>query len=116
MCGARHLSGNSCQRLALQIGVIAVTCDVAFVFGSEAVVTLANSDLGRNPERAPQTGITKVGELRLSAKLARLMRRQVETAELQELAMVAERRKSPASARMVIAIIGPMPRICRKRR
>ena len=116
MCSARHLGGDSSQRLTLQIGIVTIACNVALVLGSETVVALANGDLCRDPERTPKTRVAELGELRLAAELARLVGRQVEATELQELAVMRKRRKSPASARMVIAMIGPMPGICRRRR
>jgi hypothetical protein len=54
---ARHLGGNGCERVALEIGVIAISRDIALVFGAKTIVALANGNLGGNPESAPQAGI-----------------------------------------------------------
>ena len=90
MCSARHLGGDSSQRLTLQIGIVTIACNVALVLGSETVVALANGDLCRDPERTPKTRVAELGELRLAAELARLVGRQVEATELQELAVMTE--------------------------
>ena len=34
---ARHLGGNGSERLSLEIGVIAIAGDVAFIFGSKTI-------------------------------------------------------------------------------
>jgi hypothetical protein len=34
-CSARHLGGDSSQRLTLQIGIVTIACNVALVLGSE---------------------------------------------------------------------------------
>jgi hypothetical protein len=78
------------QRLALKICIVPITSNVALIFGSEAVITLANGDLRRNPESASKARVPELGELRPTAKLARLMGRQIEATELQELAMMTE--------------------------
>jgi hypothetical protein len=49
MSGARHLGGNGSDRLSLEIGVIAVAGDVAFIFGPEAVIALPDGDLRGDP-------------------------------------------------------------------
>jgi hypothetical protein len=53
MCSARHLGGDSSQRLTLQIGIVTIACNVALVLGSETVVALANGDLRPGPDRLP---------------------------------------------------------------
>ena len=53
MCGARHLGGNRCQRLALEIGIVAITDDIALILNSKAVVALTDGDLRGNPECGP---------------------------------------------------------------
>ena len=62
---ARHLGGNGCQRLALEIGIVAISGDVALELGSEAVVALTDGDLGGDPEGAAQPGIAELRKLRL---------------------------------------------------
>ena len=52
MDGARHLGGNGSQRLALEIGVVAIPGNVALVFGSEAIVTLPDGHVGGHPKGA----------------------------------------------------------------
>ena len=90
MRGARHLGGNGSQRLALEIGVVAIPGDVALVLGSEAVIALADGDLGGNPEGASQSSIAELRQPGLTAKLAGLVGGEIEAAELQELAMMTE--------------------------
>ena len=90
---ARHLGGNGCERLALEIGVVAIPRDIALVLGAKAIVALANGNLGGNPESTPQTGIAILRELCLTSELARLMGRQIEAAELEKLAMVTKAAK-----------------------
>jgi hypothetical protein len=46
---ARHLGGNSGHRLAAQIGIVAISSDVAFELVPEAVLTLADGNLPGNP-------------------------------------------------------------------
>ncbi len=82
MRAARHLGANCCQRLALQIGIVTISCDIALILGTEAVVALSDGDLGGDPKDAPKTCIAELRELRLAAKLARLIGRQIEPAEL----------------------------------
>ncbi len=60
MRSARHLGGNGCERLALEIGIVAISRDVALVFGSKAVVGLADSNLGGDPEGAAQSSIAEL--------------------------------------------------------
>jgi hypothetical protein len=90
MRSTRHLGGDSCQCLALEIGIVAILCDIALIFGSKAVITMTNGNLRGNPEGTSQAGIAKLGELRLASKLARLVGRKIKAAELEELAMVME--------------------------
>ena len=89
--------------------------DIAFILVPETVLALADRDLASHPEGAPQTGIAELGDLGLATELAGLLRRQIEAAELQELALMAKRCKSPASANAVRALIGPIPGIVFKR-
>ena len=90
MRGARHLGGNGGERFALEIGVVVIASDGALVFGPEAVVALADRDLRRHPKGAAQPSIAELGQFRLRSELAGLMGREIEAAELQELAMMAE--------------------------
>lgn len=46
MRGARRLGGNGSERLAFKIGAVAISGDVTLVFGPEAVVALADRNLG----------------------------------------------------------------------
>ena len=82
MDGARHLGGNGSQRLALEIGVIAIPGDVTLVFGSEAVVALPDGHLGGHPEGASQPGIAELRKHGATAELPGLMRREIKAAEL----------------------------------
>lgn len=77
MSCARHLGGNGCQRLAPEIGIIAILGDVALELGSEAVVALADRHLGCHPECTPQPRIAELRQLRLPPELPRLMGGQV---------------------------------------
>ena len=69
MCSARHLGGNGCQRLALEIGIVAITSNVALILGFEAVITLANGDLSRNPERACKDKLRRLPSCRWPFRL-----------------------------------------------
>ncbi len=48
----RHLGGNCCERFALEIWIVSISSDIALVFISEAIVTLADRDLAGDPERS----------------------------------------------------------------
>ncbi len=65
---ARHLGGNGCERFALEIGVVPIFRDIAFVFFSKAVLLLADGDLGGHPERAAQFCVSELRELSLSTE------------------------------------------------
>ena len=90
MNGARHLGGNGSQRLALEIGVVAILGDVALVLGSEAVVALPDGHVGGHPEGASQPSVAELGKHGATAELPRLMRGKIEAAKLQKLAMMSE--------------------------
>ena len=90
MNGARHLGGNGSQRLALEIGVVAIPGNVTLVFGPEAIVALADGDVGGHPEGASQSRVAKLRKHGATAELSGLVGGEIETAELKELAMVTE--------------------------
>src|SRR6056297_3658761 len=75
MRGAGHLCGDRRERLAAKIGVVPVPRDVALELGSEAVVALADRDLPGHPQRAAQSCVAELGELRLAAELTGLLGR-----------------------------------------
>jgi hypothetical protein len=84
---AGDLGGDSCERLALEVGVVPISGDIAFILVPEAVLALPDGDLASQPEGPTQSGVTELGDLGLAAELAGLLRRQIEAAELQELAV-----------------------------
>ena len=88
MGGARHLGGDRGERLALEMGIGVIASDVAFVLVAEAILALPDGDLASHPECAPEPGVAILRQFRLAAEDARLLGRQVEPAELQELAVV----------------------------
>jgi len=90
MYRARHLGGNGSQRLALEIGVVAIPGNVALVFGSEAVVALPDGHVGGHPKGASQPSVAELGKHGATAELPRLMRGEIEAAKLQELPMMSE--------------------------
>jgi hypothetical protein len=97
MNGARHLEGDGGQRLALGIGVVRISGDVGLVLSSEAVIALPDGHVGGLPESASQPGIAEFGNHGATAELSGLSGK-IETAELQELAMVAKGAQVTASA------------------
>jgi hypothetical protein len=92
MSNTRHLGGDSCQRFAAEILIIAIPRNVALELISETVVFLTDGNLSGHPEGAPQTRIAVFGKLRPTAKLPRLMRGEIKTAIFEELAVM---RKAP---------------------
>jgi hypothetical protein len=68
--GARHFCGDCGERLASQIGIVAIPGDVTLELGAKAVVALADGDLRRNPEGPAQPGIAEFGQPGLAAELA----------------------------------------------
>jgi hypothetical protein len=90
MNDASHLGGNCGQRLSAQIRTVAVSGNVALEFVAETIFALTNGDLSGNPQAAPQACVSKLRKARLSAILTRLLGREVKTAELEELPVMAE--------------------------
>jgi hypothetical protein len=86
----RHLGGERGHRLATAIGIIGVTGNIAAELIAEAVVGLPSGDLRRHPERPAQPGIAVLRQFGPAAECAGLAGGEVEAAELQELAMMAE--------------------------
>ena len=86
----RHLGGKRGHRLATAIGIVHVTGNIATKLVAEAVVTLARGDLRCHPERSAQPGIAVLRQLGPTAERAGLAGSEVEAAELQELAVMAE--------------------------
>ena len=89
MNSARHLGGNGYQRLALEIGVVTVPGDVALILGPEAVSRCLIASRAAI-QKARLSRVAELGKLGAAAKLPGLMRGEIQTAELEELAMVAE--------------------------
>jgi len=87
---ARHLGGDGRERLATEIGTGLIPRDVTLERIAEAVVSLAAGNLPRDLEGSPQAGVSELREAGLAAEPARLMSREIEPAELQELSMVRE--------------------------
>ena len=90
MGDARHLGGDCGERLAPEMLVLGILGDVSAIMFPECVVALPDRDLGRQPEGAPQSGVAELGQLGLAAEGAGLMGREIEPAELEELAMMAK--------------------------
>jgi len=86
----RHLGGNGSERLAPEIGIVAILCDVALEFVTEAILLLPYRNLAGDPERAAQAGITVLRQSGLAPILTGLLCREIKPAELQKLAMMAE--------------------------
>jgi hypothetical protein len=59
MRGARHLRGNGGDCFSLEISVVAIAGDVAFIFGSETVISLPNGYLSGDPKGSAQTSVAK---------------------------------------------------------
>jgi len=87
---ASHLGGNCGQRLSAEIRTVAVFGNVALELVAETILALTNGDLSGNPQAAPQTRVSELRKPGLSAILTRLLGREVKTAELQELPVMAE--------------------------
>ena len=86
----RHLGGERGHRLATAISIVRVTGNIAAELVAKAVVALARGDLRRHPERSAQPGIAVLRQLGPTAEGAGLAGSEVEAAELQELAVMAE--------------------------
>ena len=109
MRGARHLGGNSCIGFTPEMRVIPIFGNIAFKLVPETVGRAHDRNLPGHPEGASQSRITVFGKFRLPPEGARLMSGKVHPAKLQKLSVMANRRKSPASARIVRALMGPIP-------
>ena len=92
---ARHLGGDRGQRLAPRVGIVPVAGDVALELVAEAVLSQPGGDLARQPEGAPQPGVATLRQPALAAEGAGPLGREVEPAELQELAVVPEAPQVP---------------------
>ena len=66
----RHLGGNSGHRLAAQIGIVAISRDVAFELVPESVLALTDGDLSGEPQGAAQSRIAELGKAGLASILA----------------------------------------------
>lgn len=86
MGDARHLGGDGGDRLAAEVLVVGILGDVA----AEGVLALPDRHLGGEPEGSSQASVAELRQPRLAAEHAGLVRRKIEPAELQELAMVIE--------------------------
>ena len=87
---ARHLGGECSHCLASAIRVAGVSFHVSTQLIAKAVVALASGDLCGHPESAAQPSIAILGKLGPTAEGTGLAGREVESAELQELAVMAE--------------------------
>jgi hypothetical protein len=67
---AGHLGGNCSRRLAAQVGIVAISGNVAFELVPEAILTLADGDLPGDPQGAAQPSIAEFGKPGLAAVLA----------------------------------------------
>src|SRR3954454_4014131 len=85
---ARHLDGDCGQRLAPQVRIVPITCDVALDLVAEAVLFLADRHLAGEPQGPAQASVAVFGQLGLTPEGAGLMGGQIKSAELQELTMV----------------------------
>lgn len=70
MDDGRHLGGNCGNSIAAQIGIVAISRDVAFELVPEAVLALADGNLPGDPQGATQPGIAKLRKPGLAAILA----------------------------------------------
>jgi hypothetical protein len=66
----RHLGGNSGHRLAAQIGIVAISRDVAFDLVPESVLALTDGNLSGDPQSAAQSRIAELGKAGLASILA----------------------------------------------
>jgi hypothetical protein len=85
-----HFGSNGDIRHALAIGTRGITPEISFEFVPEAVLGLAHSDGGGHPEGTTQTCVAVLRELGGAAELARLLSREVQAAELEELTVMCE--------------------------
>ena len=58
---ARHLAGDGDTGLALQIRVVRIITDIAFIFVAKAVLALANGANCSKPVRVAQSSIPALG-------------------------------------------------------
>ncbi len=85
-----HLGGDGDIGHALAIGTCGITPEISFELVPEAVLGLAHGDRCSHPEDATQPCVAVLRELSGTAEQARLLRRQIEATELEELTMMAE--------------------------
>ena len=85
-----HFRGHSDVRHALAIGTQRITPEISFELVSEAVLTQTHSHGGGHPKGAPKPRVAVLRELGGSPELPRLLGREIEATELEELAMVVE--------------------------
>ncbi|MBB3708652.1 hypothetical protein FHS67_004992 [Aminobacter aminovorans] len=70
MVGRPKWSGGNCGHcLAAQIGIVAISRDIAFEFVTEAVLALADGDLSGDPQGAAQPGIAELRQPGLASIL-----------------------------------------------
>jgi hypothetical protein len=90
MSDARHLGSDGSQRLAPEILVVAILGNMTPEAIAEAVIALLDGDLGCQPKGSAQAGIAELRESGLTAELPGLIGGKIETAELQELAVMVK--------------------------
>jgi hypothetical protein len=104
---SRQLGGQQRHRLAPTIVIVRVPGDILSKLVAKAVVALTSGDLSSHPEGPAQSRVAVFKQLRAAAKRARLAGGEIQTAKLQKLTWWLKRRRSPASAKIARALIGP---------
>ena len=86
----RHLGGYGDIGHAFAIGTGGITPEISFELVSEAVLGLTHGDCSCHPEGATQACVAVLRQLGGTAELSGLLGREIETAELEELAVMVE--------------------------
>jgi hypothetical protein len=90
---ACHLGSHGDIRHALAVGAGGITPEISFELVSEAVLTQPHSHGGGHPKGATETRVAVFRQLGGSPELSRLLGREIEATELEELAMMVEAAK-----------------------
>ncbi|AXC15939.1 hypothetical protein ACPOL_6727 (plasmid) [Acidisarcina polymorpha] len=85
-----HLGSHGDIRHALAVGTGGITPEISFELVLETVLTQPDSHGGRHPKGATETRVSVLRQLGGSPELSRLLGREIETTELEDLAMMVE--------------------------
>ena len=85
-----HLRSDGDIRHTLPVGTGRITPEISFELVPEAILAQPHGHGGGHPERTAKSCVAILRQLGGAAKLARLLGREIEATELEELTMVVE--------------------------